>query len=95
MLYPGAACAGGPVAGRCLSKPRTLLINYYTPGMLITGAASAFKRAPGRKKKDIQFLITRTPGVARSRLENDDANRNKKFAGEANRAITHCISRVV
>lgn len=63
--------------GRCLSKPHTLLINYYTPGMLITGAVSAFRRAPGREEKDIQFLITRTPGVARSRLENDDVNHAK------------------
>jgi len=75
--------------------PRTLLINYYTPGMLITGAASAFRRVSGREEKDIQFLITRTPGVARSRLENGCANRAKSLPANSTIIHSHDFSRAV
>lgn len=55
-------CAGGPIAGRCLSKPRTLLINYYTPGTLITGAASAHRQASGKERERITI-----PNYSRAR----------------------------
>jgi len=56
--------------------------------MLITGAASALRWAPGREEKDIQFLITRTSGVARLRL--DDAKHAKNL--QVRRAVRLLIA---